>query len=755
MHVTATLPPPADAATEPAPPQWRHWLRKALNVLPFFLALALLYIINFGIAYFTSDRQLILGWGALALLFVLSKCKAFKRPPWRFVFIFISAFLAVRYILWRTTVSLVYAGPFDFVGMLMLYLAEVYTLILHFLGLFVNLWPMRNRPALLPTDTGTYPVVDVLIPTYDEDDEIVRTTAIAATQLDYPRDKLRIYLCDDGGTLYKRHHPEHGSVAWQRHYRLRRMADELGVNYLTRESNRFAKAGNVNHALTKTSGDLVLVLDCDHVPTRDFLARTVEYFIADPKLFLVQTPHFFINPSPVEMSLGGTGNPNAESDLFYREIHRSLDFWNASYFCGSAAVLRREHLNRVGGLSGETITEDAETALKLHSAGFNSAYMDMPMVCGLAPDNYHNYVLQRTRWAQGMTQMLLLNNPLTMPGLTFQQRICYFNSCYFWLFGFARITFYIAPAFFLLFGLKIYAISIDQVLSLALPFVLSTFVVMDYFYGRTRQPLFSELYESVQATFLLPAVVSVFLNPRKPEFKVTQKGQRQDNESLNSRAIYFFIIIIICWASLVAAVFRWIDFPANRDTIMVTGMWCVYNLFLASAALGAFWERKQIRQHYRINVREPVHVRIPRLQLEAEVMTTDISVAGLGFTARFPHPPLRRERVFITVPLPGGGSHTFEGQLQRILHSDGEYACGARFLQDEKSHATAVAFVYGNSGRWLKMWMAKSENPGTARMLRKFFMLGLKGTVVCFTQTLHTLYALIMRNFKGTSGAPA
>jgi cellulose synthase (UDP-forming) len=649
---------------------------------------------------------------------------------------------------WRSKLCLVFKGLWDFIGMTALYMAEVYSMLVHFLGFFINLWPMRNRPALLPTDSSLYPTVDVLIPTYDESLDIVRVTAIAAKQLDYPADKLNIYICDDGGTLNKRKDPETGNSAWQRHFNLRQIATEVGVHYITRESNNSAKAGNINHALNYTTGDLILILDCDHVPTRDFLSRTVEYFIADTKLFLVQTPHFFINPSPIEASLGGVGNPNAESDLFYREIHRSVDFWNSSYFCGSAAILRRKYLEEVGGLSGKTITEDAETALRLHSAGYNSAYMDMPMVCGLAPDNYDSYVLQKTRWAQGMTQMLVMHNPLTIKGLNLQQRICYFNSCLFWLFGFARIMFYISPALFLLFGLKIYHVSLNPILAIALPYVLSTYLIMDFFYGRTRQPIFSEIYESIQAVFLLPAVISVFLNPTQPAFKVTPKGQLQQQEALNARAATFLVIIAICIASLVAAVLRWIDYPVQRDTILVTGIWCTYNLFLACATLGAFWERRQIRNAYRIYVQEPVRLYIPHLKLETVGLTTDIALNGLGFSVKLPHPLQIKDHVFITVPLPDGSEYTFEGQIQRIRKEEDNYQCGVKLLHNEKSYPMSVAFVYGNSSRWQGIWMQKANKPGSVKMLHKFLMLGLKGVLVSSIMLSQLLKTSVRKGIK-------
>jgi cellulose synthase (UDP-forming) len=75
-----------------------------------------------------------------------------------------------------------------------------------------------------------------------------------------------------------------------------------------------------------------------------------------------------------------------------------------------------------------------------------------------------------------MTQLFVLSNPLFEKGLTIQQRLCYFNSCFFWFFGTARFIFYIGPGLFLILGLKVYHASIQQIIAHALP-MLSLFVV--------------------------------------------------------------------------------------------------------------------------------------------------------------------------------------------------------------------------------------------------------------------------------------
>ncbi|MDH4233654.1 MAG: UDP-forming cellulose synthase catalytic subunit [Gallionella sp.] len=704
----------------------RSWTIAASGIL---LIGILFYFIQFIYAYIDQTKQMYLGWGCFIAIFLMYRIKKFHVQPWRFIFILLAAFMALRYIQWRAFDTLIYTGPLDFIAMALLFLAEVYGLIIYFLGMFVNIWPLESKHVPLPDETGRLPTVDIFIPTYNESDEIIRITATAASQLDYPKEKFRIYIIDDGGTQAKRNHPDEGMSAWARHYRIRQMADELGIGYITRETNQQAKAGNINHALQYTDGDLVLILDCDHVPTRDILQNTVGHFVADPKLFLVQTPHFFINPTPVEKSLDGIANPSGENDMFYRSIHPALNFWNASYFCGSAAVLRRKYLLEVGGICGTTITEDAETAFQLHSRGYNSIYVNKPMVCGLSPESYDDYVVQRSRWAQGMIQLILLKNPLKAKGLSLPQKIAYFNSSFFWFFGFPRFIYFIAPASYLIFGLNVYHASWLQILSITVPYVLSIYVVMDFFYARTRQPFFSEIYESVQSLFLMPAVLSVLLNPWKPSFKVTPKGIMNSKEYLSTLAAPFFLAIAVNLVAVLLASIKWFTEPILREVILVTGVWCIYNLYLAIMSLGAFWERKQIRKFYRINASGTATAYFPGMGTYHIGEVRDVSMSGIGFEIALPFQPREHDPVVLQVKDSYGREYRFENKILRTVSQGGKYFCGSEFMTDRVSYANVVSYVFGDSLRWQDVWDQKSKSRGTYRMLRHLLIAGIKGFI--------------------------
>jgi cellulose synthase (UDP-forming) len=705
-----------------------------LPIVTFILVYNFIYLTNF---YLPLPKQFVLGWGLICVLLICNKIDKFKKPPLRIFFVLISVFINVRYLYWRTTETLVCEGPLDTMGTVLLYGAELYALSLHFMGIFANIWPQETKIMPLPEDTSLYPSVDILIPTYNESVEIVKITTIAALHIDYPKDKLHIHILDDGATVAKRNNPDTSPDAWARHYDLRRMAKELGVNYITRERNLKAKAGNLNHALNHTCSDLVLVLDCDHVPAKDILKNTAGWFLKDEKLALVQTPHFFINPNPIEKNIDALKDAPSEHEMFYRANHPGMDFWNSSFFCGSAAILRRTYLEVVGGISGETITEDCETAFSLHRKGYNSVYISRPMVCGLSPETFDDFIVQRSRWAQGMTQLMILNNPLFAKGLKLYQRLCYFNNAFFWFFGISRFIFFLAPAAFLLLGLHVYFASVNQVLAYAVPHIISSIILTDFFYGKFRWPFLSELFESIQSLFLMPVVMSVVLNPRKPSFKVTPKGKSLENEFLSGLTLPFYLMCLLLFISIPAAIVKWYTFPLYRDVVLVTIIWTLFNFSLAMAAFGAFFERRQIRRHHRMWAKGKLLVHFPRLNMTVEGSTQDISLSGIGISFSLPFELKPQEHVQIESRDSHGEKYFLEARIQRAVQKGEVYTCGTEFIiRNEEQFATSVRFVYSDSQRWVDYWSRHTHKANPFRVLLYISKMALKGFMI----SIHTSY---------------
>ena len=603
----------------------------------------------------------------------------------------------------------------------------------------------------LPEDPHRLPTVDVFIPTYDEPVKIVKATATACTQLIYPQEKLNIFILDDGGTNQKLNDidPQKAAAAAKRAEEVQNLAKRLGIHYVTREKNVHAKAGNVNSLLMNSDcgesfgskvirkngapiscGELILTLDCDHVPTRDFLQNTVGFFLEDEKLAFVQTPHFFINPTPVERNLETHKQSPAENEMFYGGVHLGLDFWNSSFFCGSAAVLRRKYLSEIGGLSSSTITEDAATALKLHSKGLNSIYLNKPMAVGLSPDAFDGFITQRSRWAKGMTQILLLRNPLFQKGLSIPQRICYLNACLYWLFGLARVIFFLSPLMFLFFGLRVYNASLTQVLAYAVPHLVASYYVSNWLYGKLRDPFFSELFETIQSIFLAPAVLSVFFRPKAPKFKVTPKSISLEKDFLTHLAAPFYIMLGLAILAYPAGVFRYLSNPTLFDTIVICFIWNTFNLLLMLCCLGVIWEAKQLRKAHRFYAKEEVKLVDPTKNSSIDATTVNLSATGLSMIANVDSDIINKKMILQTTDS-YGNQYKLPIQILRCSpHPDGRL-CGCRFdIVNDEIFQQVIGYVYGDSKRLKYFHQGKTERTlNTFKGFLNLNKIGLRGTI--------------------------
>lgn len=507
--------------------------------------------------------------------------------------VILSLITTLRYLYYRTHYTLNFDSWLSTVFCLLLLGAELYAIMTLALTYFQTLKIRDRRPVDLSTlPPEQWPAVDIYIPTYNEDVEIVRKTAIGALETDYPFDKKQVYILDDG----------RAEKYQARRQQLRQMCDELGCMLLTRDNNDHAKAGNINTALRRTAGDLVLILDCDHIPARHILRETVGFFL-NPKVALVQTPHWFYNPDPFERNLLTRGQVPVGNELFYKVLQKGNDHWNAAFFCGSAAVIRREYLLQVGGIATETVTEDCHTSLRLHALGYETVYYDKIMVAGLAPERFSDYVGQQVRWARGMAQILRLENPLLNPKLklTPAQRICYFSATSHFFFGFPRLMYAIAPNLFLLFGISSVKGLGLETLFYALPHIVLSMQANHIPYKHVRFSFWNEIYEFALSFQAGLVTLLALVNPKLGSFNVTDKGMTIGERSFDLETVRYLVVLgAITAASLIAVPFWLVLSPAESQAVLVNTLWCLFNLFLVMAACLAAFEQPQQRRAHRL-----------------------------------------------------------------------------------------------------------------------------------------------------------
>jgi cellulose synthase (UDP-forming) len=292
-----------------------------------------------------------------------------------------------------------------------------------FLGYTQHIYLPVHRRADLSSQ-----IVDCLIPTHTEPVSVIEPTILAALRIRGIRNVLVLANLERAD--------------------VRAMTQRLGVRYFPRNSNEHGKAGNLNHGLAYTDADLILTLDADHIARPEFLERTLGYF-DDPTVALVQTPQSFYNTeSLLYRRSGGQDSKWSESNMFYQTVQPAKNRWNAAFYCGTSAVLRRAALDEVGGFATGTVTEDIHTSLRIHAKGWRSVFVPEPLAFGLEAQNLKEFYAQRRRWAAGSVTLMLRNadSPLWVRGLTIHQRLGYLTATLAHIGGLQRLIHFLLPA---------------------------------------------------------------------------------------------------------------------------------------------------------------------------------------------------------------------------------------------------------------------------------------------------------------------
>ncbi len=534
--------------------------------------------------------------------------------------IIISAVATGRYLIWRITDSMGWFGSnidlsaADYFFSFGLLAAEMYAWAVLYLGYFQTIWPLKRPVQPLPPDRSKWPSVDVFIPTYNEPLKVVAPTILAAKNLDWPTSKLKIYVLDDGCRE-----------------EFKQFAFDAGVNYIERHSSEGAKAGNINHALERTSSEFVAIFDSDHAPVRSFLTNTLGWFLRRTKLGLLQTPHLFFSPDPVERNLEIFRSVPNEGQLFYGLVQDGNDLWNSTFFCGSCAVMRRKALEGIGGIATDTVTEDAHTSLRMHRSQWDSAYLNMPLAAGLATERLSAHVGQRIRWARGMSQIFRMDNPLLGRGLRLSQRLSYFNAMFHFFFSLPRLVFLTAPLAFLLLEAHVIQAAAAMIAVYALPHIIQSHIANSAMQGRYRHSFWAEVYETILATHIFWPTVKAMFNPRYGKFNVTDKGGVIEKDYFDwDTAMPLFFILLLNLAGFVVGIGRllWWN-PGETDTVIMTMAWTLYNLIILGAALAVAREKRQLRETVRIPRQERIEI-LEKTGRTIPGITTDLSIINAG-----------------------------------------------------------------------------------------------------------------------------
>jgi cellulose synthase (UDP-forming) len=556
-----------------------------------------------------TGKMLVLA-AALSFIMVFALIVRKKRKHLKY-FIGFAILIQLVYITWRVIFTIPTRNTVGFAFGVLLFIAE---LIAFVQSTTHRLMFMKDYdPPVKSLDSfDELPTVDILIATYNEPVSVLRQTVAAAASQHYPTDKFKVYVCDDGCRED-----------------VRRLAEEYGAVWSVREEHVHAKAGNLNNCLTRyASGELFLVLDADMIAKSTFLERTVGYF-SDPTVALVQAPQVFYNPDPFQNNLQLYDAIPNEQDFFMREVLTRRSAFNAVLNVGTNAVFRRSAIDAIGLIPVGTITEDMATSMLLQAKGFNTLFVNETLAMGLSPDVFSDYVIQRDRWCRGNIQVLKKWNPLTLPGLSFMQRLIYFDGVVYWFFGLQKMIYNLGPILFLLTGVPIYYSDVFTMLLFFVPTYYVSSLIFSLFNHKNRTYAWAHIYESALAPYLFLSAFSELLFPRKTGFSVTPKGSGGNRSYYAFRvALPHLVLAAFSVTALGLGIYKMLtDANYMIPVYLVNLFWLLYNMLGIFSALMVCFEKQRVRKDERFAIQKKMVLKLENGE-SVPVELIDISLSA-------------------------------------------------------------------------------------------------------------------------------
>ena len=412
---------------------------------------------------------------------------------------------------------------------------------------FVCWYPRYHREEGLPVEE-TRPV-DVFVTVCGEPFGIVSETILAATRIQY--EHKTIYVLDDKGDA-----------------QVRGLAERLGVQYMARPFQNNAKAGNLNYALQRTTGELILTLDADQVPDPKIVSTLVGYFRI-PRIGFVQTIQRFYVPK---------GDPFCNSDpIFYGIMQPGKDTDNAAFSCGSGVMYRRAALEQIKGFSTWNLVEDLHTSMLLHDNGWHSIFHNTPLSVGTTPTDIDSIYKQRQQWAADSLRILFWDNPYTKRGLSLHQKFQYAHIGFVYLFaGFMMPVFYILPILALTTGQFVIATEFWRYLLYRVPALIFSFAAYKSFIPISAFYRATNTWLGYFPCYIAGTVQALWFRRRKPTYQVNVKTW--DRKSIPSQLLGLSPQLLFIVLSLGAIPYGFIAATGNLDMLAISSLWALWTI---------------------------------------------------------------------------------------------------------------------------------------------------------------------------------
>lgn len=270
---------------------------------------------------------------------------------------------------------------------------EIITYTIVFLAVFVQVFFLvtffeksktlrkhHNQRALLPEEL---PSVTIIVPCWNEE-ATVHGTITSLLALNYPKEKVKITIVDDGST----------DATWSH---ISQYKDHPQISIYQKENG--GKHTAVNFGIGHATTDLIACLDADSFVHPQALANMVEIFSCKPDVMAVAPTLIIENPKNMLQS--------AQRVEYHMSTYnkKMLAFMDAIHVTpGPFSVFRKEVFQKIGMFRKAHNTEDQEIAYRMQENHMRIEHCHNAYVYTTPPDTIRKLFKQRLRWIYGFIQ---------------------------------------------------------------------------------------------------------------------------------------------------------------------------------------------------------------------------------------------------------------------------------------------------------------------------------------------------------------
>ena len=478
-----------------------------------------------------------------------------------------------RYLTWRfSTISNLDFGLVSFLAF-GLFFAELYLWAVTALSCLTAIWPLKRASVQLPEDTADWPTVDVFMTARGCSTKEIQHATIAATALQWPATKLKIYL-----------------IADRTQVGLKEMVKMTGANWLVLPDALHDDAGIVRWAASQTKGSLIAVLPCDQPPRVEFLKKAVGWFVTDSTLGMVQTPLHALAPAACLDF----------SDIFLR---------NRSGI--SCALVRRTALSSTEKIDPGPALAAARSPIQGQGQSYRNALIGYAFTKAKGAESFD----ERQNLQPGLSiELFLVDNLSGTPSLLWKKRLNslreFFNFYYF----VPQFIFLMVPLAYFLSGINIFQAAPALLLSYFVPHLVHAYFLAERLKEKNRLTVWGDMKQVALAWYwLLPTAISLV----RTEFKRignlfdAQKKKQEEPVDWMIAGPYGFVFSLNLIGLFVGMQYELTVGRLKNPISLMYLIWVFCNLLLLLAAFAVARESQHLRQHVRQQLRLAVMIQLP------------------------------------------------------------------------------------------------------------------------------------------------